>query len=217
MPADAAQRATSLADIRDRLEHIDLIASQQPLLEGIADRFAALEGVGIDSAAELLARLKSKDAIETVASESGVDAAYLNLLRRAVNGFFPKPRRWKEFESLDAAEVAALADAGIKNTRQLFDAASDDRPALAKRAKLAEPRLSELVAAADLTRIQWVSPAYASALVAAGYTTPAAVAAADPEALGVTIEDANAGARFYRGKVGLRDLRRLVEAARYVT
>ncbi|MBD3400042.1 MAG: hypothetical protein GF399_06890 [Candidatus Coatesbacteria bacterium] len=53
-------------------------------------------------------------------------------------------------------------------------------------------------------------------LLAAGYGSPDAVAAAEPATLHAAVVEANADSRFYRGKVGLRDIRRLVAAAAYL-
>ncbi len=102
------------------------------------------------------------------------------------------------------------------NTRTLFEAASDGADALAKEIGADVDDLTELVAIADLCRIQWVSAKYARALLAAGHTSAAAVAKADPETLFHAIANTNQRAKFYRGTVGLRDVKRLVAAAAYV-
>ena len=82
--------------------------------------------------------------------------------------------------------------------------------------KFAVTDLLEFMVISDLCRIQWVSPTFARVLVASGITSAAAVAKADPEALFHAISKANEDAKFYKGKIGLRDVRRLVAAATYV-
>jgi hypothetical protein len=77
--------------------------------------------------------------------------------------------------------------------------------------------LEELVLLADLTRVQWVSPTAARMLLEAGYSSPSEVAAADPEGMCEALERVNQGDRFFRGKIGLRDIKRLVHAAGYLT
>ena len=64
--------------------------------------------------------------------------------------------------------------------------------------------------------MQWTSPTFARVLVAAGIDGAAALAEADADALCAAVAAANEDARYYRGKVGLRDIKRLIEAARYV-
>lgn len=209
------EEATKLRALQKRLQSTDLIPSQEPLLEDISAKMSALGKAGIASLADLRAALKTTKALEALAQQSGVDTAYLQLLRRAVNGFFPKPRSLDELDWLDKRAAAGLKKAGIRNTRQLFEAASKGAGRLAKETGADKKSLSAFVAIADLCRIQWVSPGFARALAAAGFTNAAAVADADPETLYEAVAQANAGAKFYKGKVGLRDMKRLVDAAAY--
>ncbi len=164
----------------------------------------------------LSARLKSKKLLVSLAEESGIGADYLVLLRRAVEGFFPKPQPLKVFYWVDNETVDKLEKSGVKNTRQLYEAAAADPNVLAENAGLESTDLSELVALADLSRVQWVSPTFARTLLVADFSSAAAVHRAAPEALCEAIMQANENERFYKGKVGLRDIKRLITAARYV-
>lgn len=204
--------ATDLAALKERLKNTDLIPSQEPLLEEISQRMSALENAGIGSLAELRANLKASKSLAALSKSSGVSADYLLLLRRTINGLFPKPRRVKDMAWLDNAAVQALQQAGLKTTQQLFEADSGQLPEIPE---LDEGGMAELVAISDLCRVQWVSPNYARALVAAGYDTASKVASADPEALASALQDINQDAKYYGGKVGLRDVGRLVTAAKY--
>ena len=209
------EASTTLSALKKRLQGADLIPSQEPLLEDISGKMSALGKAGVISAADLRAALKTTKALEALSQKSGVDTDYLQLLRRAVNGFFPKPRALDELDWLDTRAVASLKKAGIRNTRQLFDAGSKSAARLAKETGISQKTLLDFILIADLCRIQWVSPTFARVLVAAGFTTPAAIAEADPETLYEAIAQANAGAKYYKGKVGLRDVKRLVGAAAY--
>ncbi|WP_026380652.1 DUF4332 domain-containing protein [Afifella pfennigii] len=208
--------STDLAALQKRLETSDLIPSQQPLLDGLDAKLAALRAAGIHSLADLRAALKSQKALDSLSRASGVDPDYLGLLKRTIGGFFPKPRSLNEFDWLGSGIVARLKEAGLTNTQKLFEAAPNGAGALAKEIGADVEEVTELVTICDLCRIQWVSPKYARALLAAGHTRAAAIARADPETLCDAIAEANRDARFYRGAVGLRDVRRLVAAAAYV-
>lgn len=207
---------TDLAALQRRLETSDLIPSQAPLLDGLDAKLAAIQALGIGSLADLRAALKSQKTLETLSTASGVNRDYLRLLKRAIGGFFPKPKSLDELDWLGRGIVSRLKQAGLTNTQKLFEAASDEPGALARDIGADVNDLAELVTIADLCRIQWVSPKYARALRAAGHTSAAAVAGADPETLFHAIAKANQGDRFYKGKVGLRDVERLVAAAAYV-
>lgn len=205
-----------LAALGKRLQATDLIPSQEPLLDGFDAKSTALGAADIRSVADLRLALKTPKSLASLSAQTGIDAGYLRLLKRTIEGFFPKPRPLKDWDWVSDAVASGLVKAGIANTRQLFEATRDGAQGLAEKIGVDVIALEEPAAVADLCRIQWASPNFARALVAAGKTSPAAVAKADPNALYQALIDANEGARFYGGKVGLRDVRRLVDAARYV-
>ena len=211
------ERAIDLNALRERLQSSDLIPSQRPLLEGIADKMTALKAAGMHSLADLRVALKSPKSLTQLSGETAIDPNYLRLMRRAVDGFFPKPRSLRELNWLDSNIIDVLEASGIKNTRTLFEATSSGATGLAKETGLDVGDLAELIAISDLCRIQWVSPTFARALIAAGTGSAAAVAKADPDNMFQAIVKANQGAKFYKGKVGMRDIKRLVAAARYVS
>jgi len=167
-----------LDELRARLMETDLIPSQKPLLDDIERRFALLGRAGVSSVAELQRQLKSPKSLEAMAETSKVDAEYLVLLRRTVGGFFPKPRALKDVQWLDVGVVSCLIDAGIKNTDQFTEAATNGISGLEQRLRLSDGQLSDVAALCDLSRVQWVSPSFAGALIAAGYRSADALASA---------------------------------------
>jgi hypothetical protein len=211
---DAARM--SLEHLRKRLESTDLIPSHQPLLDGMPKKFATLGAAGIKSVAVLRARLKNTKSLAVVAADSGISPEYLRLLRRVVEGFFPKPQQLSVFDWLEKEVIAKLKEAGIANTRQLYEVANAELSTLAKTSGVSKKSLSECVALADLSRVQWVSPTFARVLVTAGFASATEVAKAEPNALYAAVVGANEGARFYKGKIGLRDIKRLISASRHV-
>jgi hypothetical protein len=204
---------STLDELRLRLESTDLVPSQRPLLEELAARLELLAAHGVADLGGLRAHLKTKTERAALAAATGIDEAWLNLLRRAVEGFFPRPRKLAEFDWLEEELLESLVRAGIKDTGKLLAA---DPAEAARTTGLTTSDLDELYTLADLCRIQWVAPRFARVLLAAGYGSPTAVAAADPATLHAAVVEANADSRFYRGKVGLRDIRRLVAVAAYL-
>ena len=53
-------------------------------------------------------------------------------------------------------------------------------------------------------------------LYEAGYPNPAAVAAADAALLTAQLAQVNGGGKYFKGKIGQRDVGRLIKAASYV-
>lgn len=115
------------------------------------------------------------------------------------------------FLKLKAHGFVALADlrTGLKNPKNI--------PALSEEVGVDADVIDALYVLADLTRIQWVSPTVAGMLVSAGYTDAKAVSDADPERLCSDLDRINKENKYFDGKIGLRDIRRLVKAASYVS
>ncbi len=208
----------SLDDLRKRLESTDLVPSRSMLLEGIQENFAALKQHGFATLAQLRKTLKAANRIEAVARETGIAVDYLILLRREYEGYFPKACPLKDFDALSLESLKRLADAGICNTLDLHQAANSTAriAALAEIAQVDASTLNNLVCLADLCRVQWVSATAARMLFEAGYHTAASLAATDAEVLDTALVRVNAQGKYFKGKIGLRDVKRLIHAAAFV-
>lgn len=208
----------SLDDLQKRLEATDLVPSRASLREKIAIRMKALKKQGITTLAELRNELKNAKRLTAVAKATGIDEQYLVLLRREIEGYFPKPVALKTITWLPQDEIAKLEQNGIGDTAVLYGAANNaqKRTELAKSTGVALATLEALARLADLMRVQWVSPTFAKMLIVAGYDSAAKVAAANADELCEALASINAGDRFFKGKIGLRDIKRLIQAASYV-
>jgi predicted flap endonuclease-1-like 5' DNA nuclease len=208
----------SLDDLQKRIEATDLVPSRTSLLDGIQAIMTALAGQGITTLARLRNELKNVKRLETLAKATGIDLQYLTLLRREIEGYFPKPIALKDFDWLPKGEIAQLEKNGIGDTAALYAVASSTGAGaeLAKSTGVDAAVLESLAQLADLTRVQWVSPTAARMLVEAGYDSASKVAAANAEDLCEALARVNEGNRFFKGKIGLRDIKRLVRAASYV-
>lgn len=202
--------------LQERLENTDLIPSHEALLADLTKNMFIFKSVGITSVGQLRNQLKSPKTLQSLGDDSGLEVGYLSLLRRVINGFFPKPKKLKEFSWLDEFIVSQLHQAGIKNTRQLFEAMYSDALKLADATNLDIADLNKLLILADLCRIQWVSPIFARTLAESGYVNAQSIAQANPQDIYKNITELNQKENLYKGKVGLRDINRLVEAASYV-
>ena len=204
--------AMSLAALKAKLERTDLIPSQLPLLDGIDKKLAALGKAGIKNLEDLSRALKGAKGPSALASATKVPEGYFVLLRRAIDGFRPKPARLSEFPGIDPKLIDALVVFGIRDSKTLYEAAPDAKAAaaLAKEAGVDAKALGELRCLCDLSRIQWVGPTFARALFEAGFVGAARVAAAKAEEVYEAVLAANEGSRYFKGKIGLRDIGRLV-------
>ncbi|MFC1953355.1 DUF4332 domain-containing protein [Chloroflexota bacterium] len=208
----------SLDDLRKRIEATDLVPSRASLLDGIKIKFSAFEQQGIATLTGLRNALKNPKRLEAVSNVSGIDTQYLYLLRREIEGYFPKSVALKTFDWLPKEEIVKLEANGMRDTAALFNTVSGVavRAELGKSINVDLTVLEALIRLADLSRIHWVSPTAARMLVEAGYYSASQVAAADAEDLYETLASVNEEGRFFKGKIGLRDIKRLVRAAGYV-
>jgi hypothetical protein len=208
----------SLDDLQKRLEATDLVPSRASLREKIAIRMKALKKQGITTLAEVRNELKNAKRLAAVAKATGIDERYLVLLRREIDGYFPKPVTLKMLSWLPKDEIVKLEQNGIGDTAMLYGATNNTqkRTELAKSAGVALATIEAVAQLADLMRVQWVSPTFARMLVEAGYDSAAKVAAANADELCEALTSINTGDRFFKGKIGLRDIKRLIQAASYV-
>lgn len=148
------ERSTGLDALQDRLQCTDLIPSQKPLLDGLAEKLASIRKAGVTSLADLRSALKTEKSLTSLSESSGVDTSYLRLLKRTINGFIPKPRPLREMDWLEADVAKSLNKAGIKNTRHLFEAACGGVAELSKNTGMSPKDAKELLSVSDLCRIQ---------------------------------------------------------------
>ncbi len=212
------EETVSLDDLQKRIEATDLVPSRASLTDKMRERMQALEKQGILTLASLRAALKNPKRLAAVAEATGIDTQYLILLRREIESYFPKPVALKVFDWLPKDEIVKLEQHKIGDTAALYEMTSSaqKRSELAKATGVDTPTLEILARLADLMRVQWVSPTFARMLIVAGYDSAGKVAAANADNLYQALANINAGDKFFKGKIGLRDIKRLVQAASYV-
>lgn len=208
----------SLKNLQKRIEGTDLVPSRASLLEQLELKMKALEQQGIRTLARLRNELKTSKRLEALAKVTKIETQYLTLLRREIEGYFPKPFALKSFDWLPKSEIAKLERNGIKDTAALYDATDNrqKRAALAKATGIEGDILETLAQLADLTRVQWVSPTAARMVIESGYKSAAELAGADACELDEAFVRVNAGNRLFKGRIGLRDVKRLIHAAQYI-
>jgi len=208
----------SLPNLRKRIEATDLVPSRATLLEGIENNFFELEKQGITTLAALRYELKSNKRLENISIMTGVDSQYLVLLRREIESYFPGPYALNDFFWLPKEEITKLEERGLGDTAALYNTASSAKniAETAESISIDVTILETLIKLADLTRVQWVSPTTARMLMEAGFDCASKLASADSENLYNALMQVNAEYRFFKGKIGLRDVKRLIHAACYL-
>lgn len=214
---DAAK--VKLDDLLIRIRETDLVPSRSLLLEGIEENFNKLKMNGVLTLADLRKSVKSSKNIVSLAEKTYIHVEYLTLLRREVEGYFPKAFPLSDFDWLDKNEIAKLESKGYGNAALLYEAleVSGEREKVMNLIGLDKDFVDKISTLVDLIRIQWVSPLAARTIDAAGYKNAKSVAEANAEDLCKAIEEANRDNKYYKGKIGLKDIKRLIKAATYIS
>ncbi|MEO9485209.1 MAG: DUF4332 domain-containing protein [Ekhidna sp.] len=192
----------------------NLIPSWMILRDNI-DHLKSIKKLGIENLEQLRILLRSKSNLQEFASKSGLPEEYLNVLRRVINGFHPKPNRIKDFPRIRQDSAERLKKIGVTNTLQVYEYVSDTskRAQFSKDTGLGEGEVDRLWKLTDLSRIKWVNHTFASMLKEAGYDSSEKVANADCEEMYQKVKEVNDEQKFYAGTIGLKDMGRCIEFA----
>lgn len=205
----------SLLKLKNLFKTTRLLPSQTILQEKIDERFKILEENGIQTLKQLQNVLKTKSHIQSFTKATGLTTEYLNILRREVNSYQPKPINIKEFPGIDPDVVRKLLKKGIKNTLQLFPhvLTQKDRGALAEQNQISYEEILELTKLTDVVRTKWVGPKFARLLIESPYDTVEKIAVSNPEELFQALVRTNEECQIYKGKFGIEDLRLWINVA----
>ena len=208
----------NLEDLLTRITETDLVPSRVLLLENINENFNKLKTNGILTLAEFRKSVKNSKKIAPLANKTNISEEYLTLLRREVEGYFPKAFPLDSFFWLDKNKIAKLVNEGYKNTFLLYEALSsiNKRNELIKSIGLDKDFVDEIFSLVDLTRIQWVNPITARIIYSAGYKSAKSVAQANTNNLHEAMEKVNKEGKYFNAEIRLRDIKRLVKAASYI-
>lgn len=143
--------------------------------------------------------------MQSFAEVTGLPVDYLTVLRREVNSYKPKPINLKDFPGVKLELIQKLEQAGIKNTKQIFEKVrtEEERWAFANQVQISYKDILELTKLTDVARLKWVGPKFARLLVELNYDTVEKVANSNYEALYQDLLRTNEEKGVYKGKFGL--------------
>ena len=208
----------SLAELKQRIETTDLVPSRLAIFEGINEKFDLLQAQNLGTLADLRSELKTPKRMADLAAKTGIDENYLKLLRREIEGYFPKPIKLTDFDWMPADELEKIIKHGIKDSAGLYEAtqSGSDIDNLQVSCGVDGELLRKLQKLCNLTRVQWVSARTARMIILCGYNSPTELAAANADDLDAGFKRVNANGQFYKGVIGLRDVQRLIDGAKYI-
>lgn len=201
------------------LESTYLLPSQQILKDKMDSRFEVIKSQDINNLEQLKQALKNKNKINSFSKETSLPVDYLTVLRRVINSYHPTPRKIKDFIELSKETKDKLENIGIKTTPQLYDklAAKVDRNTLKKELDVDDEEILLLAKLADVSRLRYVNPAFATLLVNSDYDTVSNIRNADYQELYKELVRINEDKKFYKGRINLKDMKFLVNDTEHLS
>jgi hypothetical protein len=206
-------------DYRSKLESSDLLPGRVILKDRLEERFSYFKNIGIKNVLELQKLLKKKEKLAELSKVDCFSEDYLVILLREINSIQPKPNKFNEFIGISPETVSKLEKIGIKDTVKLFDnvLTPESRKELAAKTDISDAEILEMTNLTDLSRIKWVGATFARMLFNVGINTAEKASIADYEELHQKINQINREKNFYKGQIGLHDIKLFVDAAKEVT
>lgn len=211
--------AISLSQYAERLKNTELLPSQQILKEDIDRRFAIIADQGIRDVRQLRQALKAKGDVYAFAEATGLPEAFLMVLRRELNSYTSQVRKVADFSSIGDGLKDRLAALSIHTMEQLYDRVltPQRRAVLGGELSASGEDVLMLAKLADVSRLRYVNPAFATLLAHSAYDTAALIRKADPQALHQEIVAVNGKYGFFKGRINPKDMEFLIREAENVS
>ena len=190
----------TLADYQILLQQQTLLPGRRILLEQLEARFALLQNLGLANVAQLSAALSTPSKLSALAARTGIPEEYLTILRRELGSLTQRPVPLSDYPACDPAQIQALADSGIRTSKEYWE--QREYPA------------DELFALCDLVRINGVGAVAARAFCDAGFTSVSAVATASAADMLSRVSTVNAEKGYYKAKLGEKDMQFCIDSAK---
>jgi hypothetical protein len=209
----------SIDDYQLKLESADLLPSRVILKDRLEERFNYFKSIGIKNVFELQKLLKKKEKLAELSKVDCFSEDYLVVLLREINSIQPKPNKISEFIGISSETFSKLEKIGIKDTVKLFDnvLTPNSRKELAAKTNINDAEILEMTKLTDLSRIKWVGATFARMLFDVGIDTVEKASKANYMELYKKINQINSEKNFYKGQIGLHDMKLFVDAAKEVT
>lgn len=207
--------AITIDTYRTKLETAYLPPSRKILRERLDERFGHFKSMGISNVNELLIHLKKKGKMEELAKIDCFSGNYLTILLRELNSTLPRPNKIIDFQGIPDEVVKRLEAIGITNTIKLYPAITTPkaRAGLSKTTGVPDEQILKLASLTDLSRIRWVGSTFATMLYDLGICSVEMAAKANPELLHRQLNELNIKKNYFRGHIGLNDIRVFVAFA----
>jgi hypothetical protein len=209
----------NIDSFKAKLDTADLLPSRMVLKDKLDERFNFFKSIGIRNVKELQQTLKKKDKLAELSKVDFLSEDYLVILLRELNSIQLKPNKIRDFAGISPDTISKLEKLGIKDTVGLFDKVKTpaDRKVFFSIAGIPDSDILELTKLTDLSRVKWVGANFARMLFDVGIDTVEKASMADYVELHKKINQINKERNYFKGQIGLHDMKLFVDAAKEVT
>jgi len=203
--------------IQERIQKTDLVPSLECIRKETGYILTKLKLKGIDNLEKCTQALNNKKKIKELSIDLSIDENILVLFRREIEGWKIKIRSIDELNWIDSEIIKRIVAYGIKNAEDAFNLLNKEkeRKRISKDISIDEHILKEIFSVSELMRIRWLSPNISRLLYELKYTV-VKIQKANSELLCNEIFEYNKVKKYYNGKIGERDIKRIIFESQYV-
>lgn len=203
--------------ILDRIKKTDLVPSLDPIKEKADEILTKFEADGLNNLEEIRKSLSSKKKLTDIALRLQIDENLLVLFKREIEGWIAKDRSIDEFDWIPIKNRKLLKEYGISSSKEAFEKLNSAaaREEISESLKIDEETLREIYGISNLMRIRWLSPTFTRIFYDLHYTVEK-LHQARADLLAKEVDDYNRKVHYYKGKIGERDMNRIILESQYV-
>ena len=181
-------------------------------------RFLLLQKAGLSTLGDVLRCLGSPSKRKAFSSRTGLPLDYLVLLKREAGSYLARPFRLSDFPGIPFEYTEVLKSKGLVNTRDFFEQVQTggQKARISGETGIPVPRLRELHALCDLSRITGVGGVFARVVYEAGICSSREFAWTDAPGHYKLYRDLIEKRGFAAGHFSEEDIRYCIEYAKVV-
>ena len=197
----------------------NLIPSRQILHENIDENFKIFKSCGFKNLADLKQAISTSAKIDKLSKEIKISSEYLNILRIELGTFDKTGVPFKDFPIIDKNTISKLDKKGIKNTKDFYEYyyKENNEKRISDESGISTEMTKCLISLSSLVRINGIGALAAVTFYEAGYKTIKDIISSTKEKMLEKITKINDEKKYYKAKLGLKDMQFVIDFANLIT
>jgi hypothetical protein len=207
----------NVQEILRRIQRTDLVPSLDCIKTKAETILKKLEKRGFGNLEKIRKALGNKRKLSEIAKEESIDENVLVLFRREIEGWIVKIRSIDELDWIAPECLNKVKECGIRNAEDSYNILREveERNKICQKLKIQKEIIEEIYGICELMRIRWLSPKVTRIIYELNYTV-SKIQQADPKILCANVDKYNRYKNYYKGKLGERDINRIIFESEFV-